>query len=293
MLATINAKKLALFVVAVLVMTCGIIVSVTVWSQQEEKPTTQEPAGPLPSRIILSRSSKVPPLTAAGKGMKTSVLEFIKFAGDSGSDQSEEIRNALAAERDNKQVVNVLCEEIFKAQKEDHSQTLLVLSLLGEMRSPFGAECLNRFMNLPFPKTGTRVDGEIIEQTALGTLQAKAIDGLAYLNTKESNQIVLDAVKNHPSIIVRAEAIEAYMWNHRDKLPEARKMLRTRVRKGEEIYLDRVRRESGEKADSFNRKLEAFLKAHPEAVPPKPEYEKQPQKDKDEKPGRVVKPPKF
>ena len=288
----IKAKKLVFFVVALLVTTCGIIASVTVWSQQE-KPMTKESAGPLPSRIIESRNNKMPQLTATGTDVKASVLEFIKFAGNSGSEQREEIRKSLHAARDNKQVIDVFCNESFRAQKEDHSQALLVLSLLGEMQSPFAAECLNRFMKLPFPKTGTLVDGEIIEQTALGTLQAKAIDGLAYLNTKESNAIVLDAVKNHPSIIVRAEAIEAYLWNHRDSPDEARKMLRTYIRKGEEIYLDRVRRETGEKADTFNRKLEAFLKAHPEVIAPKPEYEKETQKQKDEKTVRGVNPPKF
>ena len=293
MLTKIKAKKLALFVVVLLAMTCGVIASVTVWSQQEEKPSTKEPAGPLPNRIISSRYRKVPSLTVAGKDVKTTVLEFVKFAGNSSSEQREEIRKSLHAARDNRQVIEVFCDESFRAQQSDHSQALLVLSMLGEMKSPYAAQCLNRFLNLPFPKTGTLVDGEIIEQTALGILQAKAIDGLAYLNTKESNEIVLNAVKNHPSIIVRAEAIEAYLWNNRNNLEEARRTLRQYVRKGEEIYLDRVRRDTGESASSFNRKLEGFLKAHPEVVAARPEYEKEKEKIKDEKPVRLGKPPKF
>ncbi|MDQ3180496.1 MAG: hypothetical protein M3Q33_08250 [Acidobacteriota bacterium] len=295
MLAKIKAKKLALIVVALLVTTFGIIASITVWSQsqQQKEPNTKEPAGQLPSRIIASRDKKMPRLTASGTDMKASVLEFVKFAGNSGADQREAIRKELTTARNNKQVIEVFCAESFRAQKSDHSQALLVLSLLGEIRSPLSAECLNRFLKLPFPKTGTVVDGEIIEQTALATLQAKAIDGLAYLNTKESNEIVLDAVKNHPSIIVRAEAIEAYMWNNRNNLQVARRTLSQYVRKGEEIYLDRVRRESGESAASFNRKLEGFLKAHPEVIAPKPEYEKEKEKIKDEKPVRLEGPPKF
>jgi hypothetical protein len=293
MLIELNARSIGFFAVTLLVIAIGIIASIKVMSQYDDKPTTKESAGPPPSRIISSRSNKVPPLIVAGKEVKTTVMEFVKFAGDTGVGQREEIRKNLQAARENKQVVKILCDESFNAQKEDHSQALLVLSLLGEMKSSFATECLNRFMNLPFPKTGTNVDGEIIEQTALATLQAKAIDGLAYLNTVESNKLVLDAVKNHPSIIVRAEAIDAYLWNHRDKLKEARKMLSQYVRKGEEIYLDRVRRESGETAETFNRKLTAFLKAHPEAVAPKPETEKEPYKNKDEKPTRIAKPPKF
>ena len=289
----IRIKNLALPVAALLLTAIGIIASATVWSQQDERPSTKDSAGPGPSRIIAAKTRKIPQLTESGKSVQASVSEFIKYAGDTGTDQREEIRKVLAAARDNKEAVGALCNEALEAQKEDHSRTLLVLSLLGETKSPYGADCLNRIVKLPFPEKGTEVDGEIIEQTTLATVQAKAIDGLAYLNTKESNEIVLNAVKNHPSIIVRAEAIEAYLWNNSGKAAQARQTLLQYVRKGEEIYLDRVRRETGEKADTFNRKVEAFLKAHPEARPPKPEAQKEPQKPKNEKPGTTVYPPKF
>ena len=141
--------------------------------------------------------------------------------------------------------------------------------------------------------TGTVVDGEIIEQTALATLQAKAIDGLAYLNTGETNEIVLGAIREHPSIIVRAEAIEAYLWNNRGQTAIARRTLTRFVRKGEEIYVDRIRRETGESAESFNRKLDTFLKARPQTNVPRPEPKKEQPKPKDEKPVRIPVPPKF
>lgn len=248
--------------------------------QVEKVPTTKEPAGPNPSRISETLQRPVPPILAPNKDPRASVLEFVAFAGMSGAGQREEIRKALGAARENREVANVLCDEAFKAQKEDHSRALLILSLLGELRNPLGAQCLNRFLNLPFPQTGTKVDGEIVEQTALGELQAKAVDGLAYFNTKATDEFVFRAVRTHPSIIVRAEAIEAYLWNHRDQGEEARRTLSQYVRKGEEIYLDRVRRDTGESAESFNRKLEAFLKAHPEAAPQKPERETKPQTEK-------------
>ncbi|HVT61468.1 MAG TPA: hypothetical protein VHR45_24105 [Thermoanaerobaculia bacterium] len=176
----------------------------------------------------------------------------------------------IASARDNKDVAATLCAEAFKAQKRDHSRALVVLGILGEMRSPLGEECLSRFMRLPFPKEGREVDGEIIEQTALGTLQAKAIDGLAYLHNGTGDAEVLRAVAGHPSRIVRAEAISAYLWNYQNSA-EARATLATVVRKGEEIFLDRVRREPGQGKEPFNRSLEAYLKAHPEVIAPAPE----------------------
>jgi hypothetical protein len=284
------AFAVALGAIALAIATVGVVVHP---QQPGRDPSAKQPAGPNPSRIYEGKQRAMPPLEASGKDPRAAVLEFIDFAGTSGGDRHEEIRKALAGASQNRDVANVLCEEAFRAQKQDHSRALLVLSLLGEMRNEAGAQCLGRFLELPFPKTGTKVDGEIIEQTALGELQAKAVDGLAYFNTKGTDELVLRAARAHPSIIVRAEAIEAYLWNHRDQQAEARRTLTQYVRKGEEIYLDRVRRDTGEGAESFNAKLEQFLKAHPEAIPPKPQYgEKQREKPK-EKEQQTVKPPNW
>jgi hypothetical protein len=293
MLTKIKSKKLVLIVAAALFVAGGIIASVTALSQQVKDPVAKEPAGPAPSRVIASRKRQIPALNATTANARAAVSDFMRIAGDAGADQREEIRRNITAARDNRQVVDALCEEAFQAQKEDHSRALLALSLLGEMRSASAADCLSRFLKIPFPTTGTVVDGEIIEQTALATLQAKAIDGLAYLNGKDTNQIVLNAVREHPSIIVRAEAIEAYQWNNRGQAAVARRTLTQFVRKGEEIYIDRVRRETGEKSDTFNRKVDTFLRAHPEANIPGLEKEKEQPKPKDEKPARIPEPPKF
>src|SRR4029453_9257490 len=145
-----------------------------------------------PSRVLATRDRKIPQITATNA--REGVLAFVDFAGNAGMDQREEIRKALDGLRGNGAAVGVFCEEAFKAQKDDHSRALLILSLLGEIRSAEGAKCLERFMRIPFPSAGTKVDGEILEQTALGTLQAKAIDGLAYMNG-DYDKIVLDAAK--------------------------------------------------------------------------------------------------
>ena len=238
---------------------------------------------------------KPPSLSGQGDAARRSVLEFIEWATASTVNEREDARRVIEQARDNQDVAKALCDEASRAQKDDHSRALVVLSILGEQRSQLGEECLIRFAHLPFPQDGKRTtEGEIVEQTAIATLQAKAIDGLAYMRTKSGDQEVLRQVQEHPSIIVRAEAINAYLWNHRDTPDEARATLSRYVRKGEEIYLDRLRRDEGEGAQSFNRKLEAYLKAHPNLMPPTPqrdpEYKK---KEEKETSTRDVKPPNF
>jgi hypothetical protein len=239
----------------------------------EKKPTppgTTAPAGARPSEIVKQLATQKPPaLAGTGADAKKSVAAFVDWAAASTSEQADLVRRAVAEAGRNPDIMAAFCEEAFAAEREDHSRALVVLALVGEARSKYGEECLGKFMALPFPEKGTVVDGEIVEQTALATLQAKAIDGLAYLKSDSGDRMVFEAISKHPSRIVRAEAIAAYLWNH-DGSDRAKEALKPYVHKDELIFLDRVTRVEGEKKESFNRKLAAYLKAHPEARPPAP-----------------------
>ncbi len=241
----------------------------------ENRPGTDEKAGPRPSKLLAERNLHNPPVLR-----KTAdVSGFIAWAGMSTIDERETARKTIASASENDEVCQGLIEEVEKSWKIDHSRALLVLSILGEMRSSCGERYLMDFANRPLPETGTVVEGEIIERTALATLQAKAVDGLAYMNTRNANDAVLRIVSKHPSIIVRAEAISAYAWNQ-GETKDARATLLRHIRKGEEIYLDRVRRVKDEGAETFNRKVKVFLKNHPEIIPSKPKKAEKDHKQK-------------
>ncbi len=201
---------------------------------------------------------------------RKNVQAFIDWAAASTSSQADIVRKAVSVAGRNPEIMEAFCREAFEAQRTDHSRAFVVLGLIGEARSQHGEECLVKFMGLPFQEKGTLVDGEIVEQSALATLQAKAIDGIAYLRTEATDKIVLEAVAKHPSRIVRAEAIAAYLWNHEDS-ERAREILKSYVYRDELVFLDRLVRREGEPKESFNRKLEAYLKAHPALLPPPPE----------------------
>jgi hypothetical protein len=183
--------------------------------------------------------------------------------------QQDAARLSIAEAQHSPAIVLAFCDEALRARVSDHSRALVALSLLGEMRSPIAAPCLRNLVHQPLPTAGTVSEGEILEQTALATLQAKAIDGLAYLQTASADQEVLWAAASHPSRIVRAEAIEAYLWNHGYSVA-ARAALERVIQPDEDIFLDRVRRTAKDTGESFNQKLAVFLKTHPEAAPPDP-----------------------
>jgi|RhiMetdeSRZDD1v2_1073273.scaffolds.fasta_scaffold175713_3 hypothetical protein len=239
---------------------------------RKTKPAPQSPQPPItrPSELDKARLEFKPPsLAVTGTEAAQAARAFIDWAGASTVRQREEVRRLISEARENRDVAAAFCDEAFRAVEADHSRAILVLSLLGEMRSPVGEDCLRKVLHQPFPENGTLAHGEIVEQTAVGMLQAKAVDGLAYLRSAKADEEVLWAVAKHPSRIVRAEAIAAYLWNHNDSA-DARAVLQKYVRRDEAIFLDRLRREPEESAEVFNRKLGVFVKAHPELAPPPP-----------------------
>lgn len=219
---------------------------------------------------VIDRAVKHEPPRLDPSMAERTVSDLLLWASASTIDERESVRKALSDLARSEAVVSALCREAFTSRLEDHSRTLIALALLGETRSDTGERCLREFVRLPFPTTGHEVHGEIIEQTALGTLQAKAVDGLAYRMTAGADAEVLRLVREHPSRIVRAEAISAYLWNRKDSA-EAKAALAGVVRPDEKIFLERVRHVSGEPAATFNAKLAEFVRRHPELRPPPPE----------------------
>ncbi len=239
-----------------------------------DAPFSGLPDGMPPGKILKQREArKMPDLSATGSEAKTQAIALVDWAANASVEQDELVRRMAAEAGDNEDIVRALCEHALRARETDHSRALVTLALIGEMRSKYGIGCLEKVVSLDLPVKGTVVEGEVLERTALEILQAKAIDGLAYFGDKQTDELVLRVISDHPSGIVRAEAIAAYIWNHKDNR-DTRRQLQKHVRKGEEIHLDRVVRVGGEKAESFNPKLEAFLKAHPEVIPPAPEPRK-------------------
>lgn len=239
--------------------------------QQKEPPRSNEPAiRTRPSEQDKARTAVKPPaLNVSQQEAAKAAAAFLDWAGASSAGQREEIRRMLEQAREYKAVAGAFCEEANRTAESDFTRSLLALSVLGEMRSAAGRECFQKLLHRPLPEKGIVANGENVEQTKLATLQAKAVDGLAYLRESETDSEVLWAAGKHPSRIVRAEAIEAFLWNHQESR-EARETLLKYVRPEERIFVDRVRRDPAEKAEVFNRKLADFLKAHPEAAAPAP-----------------------
>lgn len=211
-----------------------------------------------------------PPLDGRGGEATRKAIAFIAWAGASVPEEREDARRTIAAAAQNGDVARAICRETTKWRKKDGTRSLLALSILGEMRNvERGMPCLLKFMKLTPSKRGVpdRESGELPDESSLAMLQAKAVDGIAYLRSPDADAEVLRIAREHPHRAVRAEAIAAYLWNH-GASQEARAVLRDAVLPDEAIFIDRVQKEDGEGADTFDPKLAAFRRAHPELEPP-------------------------
>lgn len=234
-----------------------------------EAPSPKETPGRRPSERIQERKMHAAPALAS----EGDVPGFVSWAAGSLPEEREDGRRAIAtvaASPGASAVARGLVAEFERARQTDHSRALVALAVLGELRNKdLGVPFLTEFIARPLPVRGTLVDGEIIEQTAQLQLQGKAVHGLAYLRDEAADREVLRIVASHPSRVVRAEAISAWLWNRQDS-QAARDQLARFVKPEDRVLIDRPRRTETTTADEFNRALAAWLKAHPELAAPAP-----------------------
>lgn len=215
--------------------------------------------------------SRMPIALAASATAAQSADRLIARAGTSTLAERETVRATIAKAAANPEFVAALGERAFSLRERDYSAALTALSLLGETRAPAAQERLLKFTAIPLPTQGHVIDGLIAERTTLEQLQMKAVQGLAYARTPAGDQNVLKLAASHESRNVRAEAIEAYLYNHQYS-PEARKALEGVVKPEDRVYLDRPHLLPTTAAADFNAQLERYLKLHPEAVAPAPQH---------------------
>jgi hypothetical protein len=230
-------------------------------------PVGRQPSGPPPTELRAeAASAPLPALRSAGD-----VRAFIDAASAAPVSRREEVRATIQRTRNIVDVAKGLIAEFEIAQKTDFSRALVILSLIGEQRSPAGTSYLVKFIRRPLPSGSrpTTESGVSPEAEALERLQVKAANALPYASTAQALQATLEVVRSHPLKPVRIEAASSYLWNTGNS-EEARRTLSRFLRKDELLVLDRPVRDQGTTAEQFNRQLALYLDRHPEVRAPAP-----------------------
>ena len=229
-----------------------------------------EPLGPRPVLTPVPRTLHAPPpLNATGTAAQAQAHAFVDWAAGSVLAEEQDVRNALDGARNNADIVRAFAIEVVNGRREDRSRAVVALSLLGSMRSIVAQQFLIDFVRLPLPTEGFvgshggLSENEPVEATSLAMLQTLAVDGLGLIGTSTANQEVVRVAAEHPSRIVRAEAIRATIAS---RGAAGRSELESRVRAEDRYLLDRFENRNTD-GSTFDERLRTYLAAHPSPAP--------------------------
>ncbi len=145
------------------------------------------------------------------------------------------------------------------ARNVDASRALMILSVLGEMRTAPGRKLFKRLLAEPVPAP-SGAEHDVVRERLLG-YQIKAVHGLGYLFSGAADQELLHLAGSHPQRVIRAAAIRTYVFNQGDA---ARETARAAAKPGEEWFADRFENRNMNSGTTFDERLQEFEAKHPE-----------------------------
>jgi hypothetical protein len=205
------------------------------------------------------------------------VDSFVRWVAAVPVSQAQLIRDQIAAARNDERVLGALLTHIHTLPVADFGRHILLISILGELRHPQSVESLGTFIELPRerifsnPQTNCCGSSTTYDLDYAASLQARAVEMLAFIRTREALEKVLSLVSQHPSKVVRLAALDAYVFNHGDN-PEAIERARSVARPDEAKFVDRARRERGGDPHAFEAKVQTFYRKFPEEIAPNPKF---------------------
>jgi len=148
-----------------------------------------------------------------------------------------------------------------RAKKSDFTWRRSLLEVLGELQRPDAFPVLQGIAWAPLPEREKNAGERTTSRDYEEMLESVAVRGLAFIRTDSGEFIpsaddeVLKLAAQHPSLVVRLAAIDAFLWNY-DDAPTARSRLQQALPDDMRRYLDRVRLDPSMDPDVFNRAIQ-------------------------------------
>jgi hypothetical protein len=240
----------------------------------------------------LARIEEEPPLLAEvspfdyNSGPKLSartVDGFLRWAAFVPVADVDIIRKRIADAREEVDLFETLDKELWSFPVSDVSRHRLLLSTIGELKNPGAVNSLVEFIWHNGEIT-TRGNVQLnrqpcsFERDGDEILQARATEMLSHLGSAEAAQATLDIAARHPSNLVRAAAIDAFMFNAGDS-PAAATQLHNIVRQEDVWRIGLPRLTADVDPVEFEKSVLDFYNRYPSERPPVPHHHKSTTKD--------------
>lgn len=246
------------------------------FAQRPEVPETDETRippppqeAPAPPISPLDLSTVVKGLSAATSRQQTDVVaaRLVTAFSDSTAGQVREAVSALGLVRDQPLIIASLIGYFEGLRAEEHTRRVTTLAIIGELRRMDAAPFLQKVIWARLPSSESA--GERMAVTGLQEMtRVKAVHGLAYLRTTETDRVLIDIARRHDSAAIRLAAIDSYMWNHDDSHSAAQTLF-DQVPSDLHKFVQRPRFHAGADRKQFNDRLRAWQEkwASPQAKP--------------------------
>ncbi len=194
-------------------------------------------------------------------------VRLVAAFSDSTSGQAQDAVAALASLRDQPLIIASLIEYFERLSPAEATRRVTTLAIIGELRRTDAAPFLQKVVWTPLPTRES--GGERLAMLGLEEImRIKAVHGLAYLRTPETDRALIDITRRHDSVAIKSAAIDAYMWNHDDS-PGAAQTLYAELPLELHKFVERPRFHAGADPKQFNERLRAWRDkwASPQAKP--------------------------
>lgn len=209
----------------------------------------------LPSSDLGPVLANIPP-NASREQMDGGVNDFMTTFSKSRSGDLQKFTNALTALREQPQLVSAIAAHYDRLPKPDHTGRISTLAVLGELKRPDAMPFLQKTVWTPMPARQPLEEG-LTERDLEEMVIVKALQGVGYLRSPDSDKALLDVMQFHESRAVRIAAIDSYMWNHDDTSASAQFLYQT-LPADLHKFVDRPRFHRGMDRNRFNEQLAAW-----------------------------------
>jgi hypothetical protein len=177
-----------------------------------------------PRKETLRIVNSLPP-KASLEILSTKMIPIIKSINNSRATDLASIEMSLKILRGQPAIVTALVNFYDEIPDSNAWDRLTCVKILGAMERKDALPFLASLVNTPVEE-----EKKITVNFIRNAIRKRALRSIAYLQSEEADNEIISIIKSHPSIELKQEAIQAYIWN-KDYSPNAIKSLENIVTK--------------------------------------------------------------
>jgi hypothetical protein len=204
----------------------------------------------------------------------TTIEKFVDWVSTMPSSQVPDVKEQIAKVASDSVLIDAIAGKLSFDAPGSYGRQLIYLSILGEMRNTRALGPLQAYLNsgdcpvfeersAVLPVSGS---GNTTYFDSCAGLKSTAVNMIAYINTTLARNIVLQAVRSHPSRAVRLSAMNSYLYNNNDSA-EALELVKQYARGNEVRFVGLPRLAPQHSLKDFNERVARFYEKYPEERP--------------------------